>query len=1215
MKKLILILSCLIFCFPSLVSQVSNAKLQWKRTTQGLAYEDERAIKGYRDPATGNIYVLYQGYYNYGITRFDNSGASVANFKQKSLGTLASFGGDFKYIGNSQLVACGIKEGFPNVIKITSDGDSIWEYIDNAQGNYVSQAYFYDQGMKSITQLTNGSIVSGGTKIDTCTLINLSANGGLNWTRKYAPTNYDRGIILGVQTDNFNNIYTCGTIRNAAGNFDAFVSAFNQNGNIIWERFIQGAAGADDSATKILTDNSGNIYVAGIIKDSSATNSSTFLVKYNASGGLQYMRKFHQTGQINASLGGMNFDAAGNVALCSNSFTDADHSTIYTQKFNTFGVLQWTNSFSTNISPLMNRNLASDVIFDAFGNIYFSGTVESIIFAVSDEFVVKINSSGNQVWNQIYNNPSNTGDHSVDILIDNSGNTYNVGYTGRQFVNPVNTTIIKYSSAGLMQWEGIFDSPGNQLDYGKKLIIEGSSSIYTLGSVTNQGTSRDAVLNKFNSAGNLLWQVTYDLDNNYDEALNMLIDAQKNIHVLTNSNGPNAGTNLLKYDTLGTLLSSVYYSDYYSNMSLDAAGYIYLHGKQNVLPYTSGEYIARKIDLNYNTIYQSSNIPGNRELAESFSEVSANGELYVFGLQFENAPRREYLHITKFNTSGSVDWSFDINGYDSTGYNNTFVNDIEVDVNGDVLVFGSIKTVVNPITKATLLKISSNGTITWRNDFSPVTTSNISALELELDNYGNLWATDNSANLFKIDPLNGSILNTFAFGLFNGNYSLKNIRRYSLNELLITYSGFYNGNLVTSIMKIDTLGNRIWTQTYGNINRMAPGAVDLKFDSSGRIYFLVSSAEGEGGFSDIVLLKYCDLPVPTIATSGSYQNICPGNPITLTAGTGISYLWNPSQTTQQTFVTDTTGSNYCFVYQNDGCYQSTDTINVTQRPAPVTPDLCLVTVDSLSTHNILFWDKTGLSLVDHFNIYREDVASFYNLIAVVPFDSLSEYHDYTADPNVTTKRYKISSVDSCGTESALSRFHNTIYVTSSGNGQFNWNLYTIEPTTNPVTNYLLMRDDNATGVWNQIASTAGTQQTLNDPAYASFPNADWRVETVWNISCESTQRPSKDNSIQTVIVKSKSNIKNTRTVGVKTNSNSNGFELFPNPTNDKVTIVLNEMESNLKVQVVNLLGQVLLESAINDKQTSISLNQLEAGTYFIKIIGGQNQVTKKLIKY
>lgn len=306
-------------------------------------------------------------------------------------------------------------------------------------------------------------------------------------------------------------------------------------------------------------------------------------------------------------------------------------------------------------------------------------------------------------------------------------------------------------------------------------------------------------------------------------------------------------------------------------------------------------------------------------------------------------------------------------------------------------------------------------------------------------------------------------------------------------------------------------------------------------------------------------------------------------------------------------------SNLCvgtyFVTLTDvyGCVDTAS--SVLNYMPPATPEICAVTVDDMSTHNIIFWDKTNFIAtgIDSFKIYREDVSNIYTHIGSVAFDSLSEYHDFGADPNVTTKRYKLSMIDTCGIESGLSPYHNTIYITYSGLGQYNWNpQYLIEGSPSPVTQYLLFRDDNSTGTFNQVASTAGTQFQINDPAFASFPNGSWRVETDWSISCLATR-----GAINT----SRSNIKSpTSVIGLNEVKNHIGFSFSPNPATEQIVVRTNENKNTFFIEVYNMLGQKVLEKSSDAKETILDVSSLNAGSYFIKVQSEKGTSTQKLIK-
>src|ERR1043166_2362837 len=118
MKKSILSLMCMVGMTAAGISQTSNAKIQWFRTQYGIASDYEVAKKSYRDATSGNVFVLYQGIYNLGVTRFDNSGASTANNKYRAPHNWYSYAGDFEYMGNNTYVACGAESAiYPLVIK------------------------------------------------------------------------------------------------------------------------------------------------------------------------------------------------------------------------------------------------------------------------------------------------------------------------------------------------------------------------------------------------------------------------------------------------------------------------------------------------------------------------------------------------------------------------------------------------------------------------------------------------------------------------------------------------------------------------------------------------------------------------------------------------------------------------------------------------------------------------------------------------------------------------------------------------------------------------------------------------------------------------------------------------------------------------------------------------------------------------------------------
>lgn len=181
-----------------------------------------------------------------------------------------------------------------------------------------------------------------------------------------------------------------------------------------------------------------------------------------------------------------------------------------------------------------------------------------------------------------------------------------------------------------------------------------------------------------------------------------------------------------------------------------------------------------------------------------------------------------------------------------------------------------------------------------------------------------------------------------------------------------------------------------------------------------------------------------------------------------------------------------------------------------------TQDICLVTVDEeTADHNIVVWEKPmDLEPIDSFYIHREISAGVYEKIGAVEKDELSQFHDYDANPNSTGFRYKISILDVCGNESGLSTYHNTIHLQYQGNGNFNWNHYSVENQTDVVGTYNFYRDNFNTGDWAIIQVVSGTQNTFSDVDYQSFPDANYRVDVNWanDLECISTRAVSHNTS-------------------------------------------------------------------------------------------------------
>jgi hypothetical protein len=173
-------------------------------------------------------------------------------------------------------------------------------------------------------------------------------------------------------------------------------------------------------------------------------------------------------------------------------------------------------------------------------------------------------------------------------------------------------------------------------------------------------------------------------------------------------------------------------------------------------------------------------------------------------------------------------------------------------------------------------------------------------------------------------------------------------------------------------------------------------------------------------------------------------------------------------------------------------------------------------------------------------------------------------------------------------------------------------LYTIEGASNPVNNYVLMRDNLSNGTWTQVASVAGTQQVVNDPLYVIYQNtATWRVQTQWGITCTPTYKMDMNHANSNLNTSLSNKFTNLVTTEIKENFEDNSVSIFPNPT--KGIFTLNTQNKNANIFVVDALGNILLNKLNVNATTSFDLSNYAKGLYLVKVICGEKVVIKKVV--
>lgn len=283
---------------------------------------------------------------------------------------------------------------------------------------------------------------------------------------------------------------------------------------------------------------------------------------------------------------------------------------------------------------------------------------------------------------------------------------------------------------------------------------------------------------------------------------------------------------------------------------------------------------------------------------------------------------------------------------------------------------------------------------------------------------------------------------------------------------------------------------------------------------------------------------------------------------------------------------------------------------------PLRQDLCIITVDSLTTTNLLVWEQVQPIGIDYYNIYREtSTQGEYILIDTVRADNISLFNDVIASPAERSWSYKLGAVNVCGEEGPLSIAHRTIHLDlldlGSNSVQVNWNAY--EGTT-AFTDYIVWRFTTANG-WVEAGTVSSSTLFFTDTVAYATPGLDYMVEFELTIPC-SAEKAQDFNTVRSNRERGQF-APGDGLIGVSSNTLDenylNTIGMYPNPTSDKLTFV-QEANEQVTYNILSLSGQLMQTSQSSQTYTVLDLSQLNAGVYLVELKMNDIKITKRVVK-
>lgn len=358
------------------------------------------------------------------------------------------------------------------------------------------------------------------------------------WAARYnGPANNDDEAYC-IAVDDSGNVYVTGASMGNGTDYDYETVKYNSTGAQQWVTAFNGVGNGLDQPHALAIDTSGNVYVTGRSYNGFHYNYAT--VKYNKFGVQQWVQIYNGPGNDDDEAYALVVDNLGNVYVTGSSFGAGWNGTdCVTIKYNTSGILQWIDTFS---SPGGGQTQGNCIKVDASGNVYVGGfCTYSNPLADRRCLTIKYNSSGIQQWTQNYHFIDNAWDEVHAIAVDGQGNVYVTGQSVETGYNYDYVTI-KYNPLGVQQWVERYNGPGNGFDNAESIAVDAAGNVFVTGYSMGVSSGYDYATIKYNSSGVQQWLQRYDGPaDSTDVAYSMALDLTENVYVSGYSRASSSG--------------------------------------------------------------------------------------------------------------------------------------------------------------------------------------------------------------------------------------------------------------------------------------------------------------------------------------------------------------------------------------------------------------------------------------------------------------------------------------------------------------------------------------------------------------------------------------------------------------------------------------------------------------------------------------------------
>jgi len=305
---------------------------------------------------------------------------------------------------------------------------------------------------------------------------------------------------------------------------------FSQQLPVEWIATFKAQGKNPDRIAAIQADDNGNIVVSGYAYGVHG-NADMFALKYNAQGDTLWDYYYNGSNNYDDYVLAMDIDDAGNVFLTGKANGTGSFDQMVTIKLNSNGVEQWVNLYGVAGAG---ESQGNSIAADDSGNVYVAGYFDGIS-TTQDWVVVKYNSAGQIQWTDLMNTPANRSEYAVDVAVGANqkavvcGLVYDSAAAGGQ-----NILVKQYDLGGTILWTDTYTNPSFMgTDMPKGILYAPNGDIIVGGQSYSNVSSTDALAISYSPSGIRQWATVYSDSSttNDEQVYAMTIDEFGNVYL------------------------------------------------------------------------------------------------------------------------------------------------------------------------------------------------------------------------------------------------------------------------------------------------------------------------------------------------------------------------------------------------------------------------------------------------------------------------------------------------------------------------------------------------------------------------------------------------------------------------------------------------------------------------------------------------------------